>query len=68
MRGSSPFCLQRNPYSCRCIYIFRTQKQLDLAKEEAAKSTQETERLLQVVQMTQEEQNSKEKTIMDLQQ
>lgn len=47
---------------------FRTQKQLDQAKEEAAKSTQETERLLQVVQMTQEEQNSKEKTIMDLQQ
>lgn len=48
--------------------INRTQKQFEQAKDEAAKSAQETERLLQVVQMTQEEQNAKEKTIMDLQQ
>lgn len=44
------------------------QKQFEEAKEEANKSAQETDRLLQVVQMTQEEQNAKEKTIMDLQQ
>lgn len=44
------------------------QKQFELAKDEAQKSAQETERLLQVVQMTQEEQNAKEKQIMDLQQ
>lgn len=48
--------------------IYRVQKQYEQAKEEAAKASQETERLLQVVQMTQEEQNAKEKTIMDLQQ
>lgn len=47
---------------------FSVQKQYEEAKEEAAKASQETERLLQVVQMTQEEQNAKEKTIMDLQQ
>lgn len=46
----------------------RVQKQYEQAKDEAAKASQETERLLQVVQMTQEEQNAKEKTIMDLQQ
>lgn len=46
----------------------RVQKQYETAKDEAARAQQETERLLQVVQMTQEEQNSKEKTIMDLQQ
>lgn len=46
----------------------RTQKQLEAAQEAAAKASQETERLLQVVQMTQEEQNAKEKTVMDLQQ
>lgn len=44
------------------------QKQFEQAKDEAQKSAQETERLLQVVQMTQEEQNAKEKQIMDLQQ
>lgn len=44
------------------------QKQYEQAKDEATKASQETERLLQVVQMTQEEQNAKEKTIMDLQQ
>lgn len=50
------------------FFCSRTQKQFETAKEEAAKASQETERLLQVVQMTQEEQNAKEKTIMDLQQ
>lgn len=45
-----------------------TAKQLDEAREEAKRAATETERLLQLVQMTQEEQNSKEKTIMDLQQ
>lgn len=48
--------------------IFSVQKQYETAKDEAAKAQQETERLLQVVQMTQEEQNAKEKTIMDLNQ
>lgn len=38
------------------------------AKEEAQRSGAEMERLLQLVQMSQEEQNAKEKTIMDLQQ
>lgn len=50
------------------ICHFSAQKQYEEAKVEAAKASQETERLLQVVQMTQEEQNAKEKTIMDLQQ
>lgn len=49
-------------------HIYSVQKQYETAKDEAAKASQETERLLQVVQMTQEEQNAKEKTIMDLQQ
>lgn len=48
--------------------VFRTIKQLETEKEEAKRAAQETERLLQLVQMSQEEQNSKEKTIMDLQQ
>lgn len=52
----------------RFLNLFRLQKQFEEAKEEANKSAQETDRLLQVVQMTQEEQNAKEKTIMDLQQ
>lgn len=43
-------------------------KQLDDSKEESKRAAAETERLLQLVQMSQEEQNSKEKTIMDLQQ
>lgn len=43
-------------------------KQLEQAKEEAKRSATEMERLLQLVQMSQEEQNSKEKTIMELQQ
>lgn len=50
------------------LNLFSVQKQYEEAKDEAAKASQETERLLQVVQMTQEEQNAKEKTIMDLQQ
>ena len=41
---------------------------MEAAKEEAKRAATETERLLQLVQMSQEEQNSKEKTIMDLQQ
>lgn len=45
-----------------------TIKQLEGANEESKRAAQETERLLQLVQMSQEEQNSKEKTIMDLQQ
>jgi hypothetical protein len=43
-------------------------KQLEEAKEEAKRASTETERLLQLIQMTQEEQNAKEKTIMELQQ
>jgi golgin subfamily B member 1 len=43
-------------------------KQLEEAREEAKRASTETERLLQLIQMTQEEQNAKEKTIMDLQQ
>lgn len=43
------------------------EKELEKAKEESGRSAAETERLLQLVQMTQEEQNSKEKQIRDLQ-
>lgn len=43
------------------------ERELEKAKEESGRSTAETERLLQLVQMTQEEQNSKEKQIRDLQ-
>lgn len=50
------------------IYLHRISKELNDTKEEASRSAAETERLLQLVQMTQEEQNQKEKTIMDLQQ
>lgn len=46
----------------------RTIKELQTARGESQRAAQETERLLQLVQMSQEEQNSKEKTIMDLQQ
>jgi hypothetical protein len=41
---------------------------LEAAKEETKRAVQETERLLQLVGMSQEEQNQKEKTIMELQQ
>lgn len=50
------------------MFNYRTIKQLEAANEESKRAAQETERLLQLVQMSQEEQNSKEKTIMDLQQ
>lgn len=53
------------------LYILLTHsciKELQNTKEEHKKSTTECERLLQLVQMSQEEQNAKEKTIMDLQQ
>lgn len=43
-------------------------KELQTTKEEHQKAAAETERLLKLVQMSQEEQNAKEKTIMDLQQ
>lgn len=43
-------------------------QQLQKAKEESQRSGTEMERLLQLVQMSQEEQNAKEKTIMELQQ
>lgn len=43
-------------------------QQLDQTKDEAKRLTTETERLLQLVQMSQEEQAQKEKQIMDLQQ
>lgn len=49
-------------------YHLRITKDFNEAKEDAQRSAAETERLLQLVQMTQEEQNQKEKTIMDLQQ
>ena len=42
------------------------QKQLNAAKEEAQRSAVEMERLLQLVQMSQEEQNTKDKQIHDL--
>lgn len=43
------------------------ERELEKAKEESGRSAAETERLLKLVQMTQEEQNSKEKQIRDLQ-
>lgn len=43
-------------------------QQLQKANEESQRSSTEMERLLQLVQMSQEEQNAKEKTIMELQQ
>lgn len=45
-----------------------TMKELNESNEASKRAAAETERLLQLVQMSQEEQNSKEKTIMDLQQ
>lgn len=43
------------------------QKELEKSKEEANRSQTDMERLLQVVQMGQEEQNAKEKQIRELQ-
>lgn len=47
--------------------IENLQKELEKAKEEASRSQTDMERLLQVVQMGQEEQNAKEKQIRELQ-
>lgn len=41
---------------------------MEQAQEESKRSATEMERLLQLVQMSQEEQNQKEKQIMELQQ
>jgi len=41
--------------------------ELEKTREDANRSQVEMERLLQLVQMSQEEQNAKEKTIRDLQ-
>lgn len=41
---------------------------MEQAQEEAKRSAAEMERLLQLVQMSQEEQNAKEKQIAELQQ
>jgi len=43
------------------------QKELEKSKDEASRSQTDMERLLQVVQMGQEEQNAKEKQIRELQ-
>lgn len=43
------------------------QKELEKCKDEASRSQTDMERLLQVVQMGQEEQNAKEKQIRELQ-
>lgn len=48
--------------------LVEAEKNLNKAQEEAQRSAAEMERLLQLVQMSQEEQNAKEKTIMELQQ
>ncbi len=60
--------LKEKLISVNVISISSTLKQLEDAKEESKRAAAETERLLQLVQMSQEEQNAKEKTIMDLQQ
>ena len=44
-----------------------TRTELDKSREDAQRSQAEMERLLQLVQMSQEEQNTKEKIIRDLQ-
>lgn len=50
------------------IILFSVTKELEVSREEAMKAVAETERLLQLVAMSQEEQSAKEKTILDLQQ
>jgi len=61
--------LQKHFTTTICLSPFcRTIKQAEESKEASNRAAAETERLLQLVQMSQEEQNSKEKTIMDLQQ
>jgi hypothetical protein len=47
------------------VEAYRTE--LDKTREDAQRSQVEMERLLQLVQMSQEEQNTKEKMIRDLQ-
>lgn len=44
-----------------------SEKELEKAKEESTRSSAETERLLHLMQMTQEEQNAKERQIRELQ-
>jgi chromosome segregation ATPase len=48
--------------------LAEAEKNLEKSQEESKRSAAEMERLLQLVQMSQEEQNAKEKQIMDLQQ
>ncbi|KAG5882397.1 hypothetical protein JTB14_020537 [Gonioctena quinquepunctata] len=48
--------------------LAESEKKMEQAQEEAKRSATEMERLLQLVQMSQEEQNTKEKQIADLQQ
>lgn len=48
--------------------LTEAEKNYEKAQEEVSRLTGEMERLLQLVQMSQEEQNAKEKTIMELQQ
>lgn len=48
--------------------LAEAEKNYEKAQEEAKRSAAEMERLLQLVQMSQEEQNVKEKQIMELQQ
>lgn len=48
--------------------LVEAEKKVEQAQEEAKRSATEMERLLQLVQMSQEEQNMKEKQIMELQQ
>lgn len=48
--------------------LSEAEEKMKKAQEESKRSAAEMERLLQLVQMSQEEQNAKEKQIADLQQ
>lgn len=48
--------------------LAEAEKNQEKAREEVKRTSAEMERLLQLVQMSQEEQNAKEKQIMELQQ
>lgn len=48
--------------------LAEAEKKLEQAEEETKRSAAEMERLLQLVQMSQEEQNTKERQIVELQQ
>lgn len=48
--------------------LVEAEKKLEQAEEETKRSAGEMERLLQLVQMSQEEQNTKERQIVELQQ